>query len=251
VVAPAVSDSEALDGFLHKWRVRWPEWRVAEVFVATREREVAAAWFALLQELADAAWNGSDPRPGEAKLGWWAEELAGWAQGRRRHPLGSVLQPASSHWMVLAAALPALLDSREPAGNAAQAGAALASLANAMVSIESELFDGAATDGNSPGASAVRAQALLATQLLSQGDAAAPLQVRARVGASSGEDAVARAWASELLGTWPPVPPGGRPVRILDALLQARLRRHAAGRAGAQPLAPWPALRVAWRAARG
>ena len=63
-----MSDAEALAGFTSKWRARWPEWRVAEVFVPAAERERAVAWFALRQELADAAWAGSGPRPGEAKL---------------------------------------------------------------------------------------------------------------------------------------------------------------------------------------
>lgn len=246
-----MSDRESLAGFLHKWRERWPEWRVAEAFVSARERELAVAWFALLQELADAAWSGSDPRPGEAKLGWWVEELQGWAQGRRRHPLGLVLQPASSHWMALAAAVPALLESREPAAQAAQAGAILAPLADAAVGIESELFAGDAADGDAALQVATRTQALLSTQQLLQGAAAAPLQLRARLDMPTGEDAVARAWASELLAGWPRTRIRGRPVRILDALLQARLRRHVAGRARAQPLAPWLALRLAWRAARG
>jgi hypothetical protein len=251
VVAPAVSDREALAGFLHKWRERWPEWRVAEVFVAARERDVAVASFALLQELADAAWSGSDPRPGEAKLGWWAEELQGWAQGRRRHPLGWVLQPASSHWLSLAAAVPALLESREPAAQAAQAAAILTPLAAAAVRIESDLFADDAADGEASTRVAARTHAWLATQLLLQGAGAAPLQLRARLGTSDGEDAIARAWASELLATWPRARIRGRPARIFDALLQARLRRHVAGRARAQPLTPWLALRLAWRAARG
>ena len=78
-MAPAeMSDPQALAAFLDKWRERWPEWSVAEVFIPAHDREMAVAWFALLQELTDAAWGGSDPRPGEAKLGWWAEELLGW-----------------------------------------------------------------------------------------------------------------------------------------------------------------------------
>ena len=38
-----MSDHDALQGFLDKWRARWPEWRVAEAFVPTPERERAAA----------------------------------------------------------------------------------------------------------------------------------------------------------------------------------------------------------------
>ena len=113
MAAAAMSDSQALAAFLDKWRERWPEWSVAEVFVPAREREMAVAWFALLQELTDAAWGGSDPRPGEAKLGWWAEELHGWSQRRRRHPLGLALQPRLLRGVDWAWRLPALLAARE------------------------------------------------------------------------------------------------------------------------------------------
>lgn len=255
MATPAVSDDrQSLEGFLHKWRERWPEWRVAEVFVAGGEREVAVAWFALLQELADAAWGGSDPRPGEAKLGWWVEELHGWSQQRRRHPLGQLLQPRHAPWTRLAASLPALLDSREPSGDAAQASALLAPVAEAMAAIEPVLFGssgpGQPVDTDALSGSRIGIHALLARQLLLQGDAAAPLQVRARLG-TAGEGGVASAWASQLLAGWPVVAAGARPVRILDALLQARLRRIAAGGGRSRPGSPLMVLLQAWRAARG
>ena len=69
-----------LHEFIDKWLARWPEWRVAEAFLPARSRESLLAWASLRQELADAAWAGVDPRPGEAKLAWWAEELHGWAR---------------------------------------------------------------------------------------------------------------------------------------------------------------------------
>jgi phosphoglycolate phosphatase len=60
----AMSDSQALAAFLDKWRERWPEWSVAEAFIT---RYAIGTWpsheFALLQELTDAAWARSDPRP--------------------------------------------------------------------------------------------------------------------------------------------------------------------------------------------
>ena len=84
--------------FIAKWRARWPEWAIAEVFLPASRRESMQAWFALLQELGDAAWGGSDPLPGEAKLGWWAEELEGWSRGARRHPLGQVLMSRAASW---------------------------------------------------------------------------------------------------------------------------------------------------------
>src|SRR5688572_15525503 len=107
------NEPEALGNFTDKWRARWPEWSVAEVFVPGDQRETVLAWMSLLQELTDAAWGGSDPRPGEAKLGWWLEELQGWSRGIRRHPLGQVVQKLPVPWPRLAGSLPQLRDSRE------------------------------------------------------------------------------------------------------------------------------------------
>ncbi|WP_147455530.1 phytoene/squalene synthase family protein [Solilutibacter pythonis] len=95
-------------GFIDKWRARWPEWSIARVFVPVARREVAEAWFALLQEWLDAA-STPDPAPGLAKLAWWQEELHAWAKGARRHPLGTLLQKEKVDWNALAAALPALM----------------------------------------------------------------------------------------------------------------------------------------------
>ena len=103
-----MSDQAALEAFLDKWRARWPEWRSAEVFVPAPQRAATLAWLALRQELADAAWDGADPRPGAAKLAWWGDELNGWANGRRRHPLGMALQRIPAPWDALASSLPAL-----------------------------------------------------------------------------------------------------------------------------------------------
>ena len=109
-----MSETDALQGFLGKWEAQWPEWRVAEAFVPAAQRQRAQAWFALREELAEAAWGGEDSRPGEAKLGWWAEELDGWSRGLRRHPLGLTLQKLPAPWGNLAACLPALRASSTP-----------------------------------------------------------------------------------------------------------------------------------------
>jgi phytoene/squalene synthetase len=239
-----MSDAEALAGFVDKWRERWPEWRVAEVFVPHQQREACAAWFALQQELAEAAWGGSDPLPGEAKLGWWAEELQGWARGRRRHPLGLVLQRRPAPWLQLAASLPALVASREVAADAGQAAEQLLPVARAIAAIDEGLFDVAT------GIDAATC-VLMATQLQSRGDAAASLKLRARVGSAMGDGALARAWAADLLETWVAVNREARPPRIRRALLRERLRRFAAGHPRLQPLPALITLRTAWAAARG
>ena len=240
-----MSDTEALASFIDKWRARWPEWRVAEAFVPPPERARALAWFALRQELTDAAWGGTDPRPGEAKLGWWAEELQGWAQGRRRHPLGIVLQRLAVPWTLLAACLPALQASREPAAGIDEAIAVLEPFAEGVAGIASTLY---ASDTPAPATGAIIA--LLAERLLLD-EAAVPLQVRARLGATATAQDVARAWARDLLQRWPPPHHGARAGRIHAALLRERLRRCAAGAPMSQPLPQWRALVTAWRAARG
>ena len=136
-----MSDREALQGFTEKWLAQWPEWPVAEVFVPAEHRELARAWFSLRDELTEAAWGGDDPRPGEAKLGWWAEELDGWSRGARRHPLGLALQPLPAPWTNLAECLPALRASRERPRDLDDALFSLEPYAEAVAGVSQRLFD--------------------------------------------------------------------------------------------------------------
>lgn len=237
---PAANDmadiDPALDEFLDKWRGRWPEWRIAQVFVAGSERATAEAWFALLQEWTDAAWAGDDPTPGFAKLAWWQEELQGWAKGLRRHPLGRVLQKRPAPWATLAAALASLQVVREPlrAWTAPQPlMAQLQPLADAIADCERAIFS---SDVESGGESGGDPFLLLAAHALWHRDEAA-------------EAAQVQAWARQL-ATIAPQRAGSRPRRIHDALSHARLRRvAAAGQVSA--LSPAMALWRSWRAARG
>lgn len=240
-----MSDAGSLASFVDKWRARWPEWRVAEAFVPEAQRETAQAWFALRQELTDAAWGGEDARPGEAKLAWWAEELHGWSQGRRRHPLGLALQRLPAPWQLLATCLPALRASRERQANAAQAIAILEPFAEAVAGIAATLF---ASDTPAPAAGAV--VSVLAEQVLQRGDAVVPLHARARLGEAVGPDMAARDWAGELLRHWPSPREGSRPGRIHAALVRARLQRFASGGHRDAPLPYWTVLFATWRAAR-
>ena len=143
--------------FIAKWREHWPEWSVAETFVPEDQREVASAWFALRHELTEAAWAGEDPRPGEAKLAWWREELQGWAQGRRRHPLGSVLQQQPVPWILLADSIPALFASRGTAPDPDQAAIRLEPFAEGVAGIGVTLFADAAQRGVWPAGGAAAA----------------------------------------------------------------------------------------------
>ena len=233
-----MSDPAALAGFVAKWRARWPEWSIAQVFVPVAQREVVATWFALLQELTDAAWGGSDPTPGLAKLAWWQEELRGWAKGARRHPLGDSLQRLPAPWSALGASLMALQQSRERPDDAEAAIRITRPFAAAVAECEAALF------GVPADASALVGTTLLAERLLADPQAAVPLRIAANADAATGS---AGAWAIELQSAWPLA--ATRPRRLQAALLRARLSAFAdSGRN--EPLAPWRTLIVAWRAAR-
>ena len=232
-------DVAALADFVSKWRGRWPEWGIAEVFVAADQRGTALAWATLQQELADAAWGGNDPTPGLAKLGWWQEELSGWTRGARRHPIATVLQGQAAPWQSLAEALPALADSRERPGNVVDAFTALESFSLAIAEIDSALFGSSVGLGDSRLISAC----LLQSRMHHAGDAHVPLDMLARAG---GGDAVAT-WAVELARQWPQVHAGNRVRRLWAALALQRLR----GSTVATPTPVWKALSVSWRAARG
>ena len=227
---------DASQSFIDKWRARWPEWAVAQVFVPATQRPIALAWASLLQEFTDAAWGGSDARPGEAKLAWWSEELQGWAQGRRRHPLGTHLQRQPAPWAQLASALPGLRDSRERPRDRDEAMAALQPFARAVAATEAVLFEG-------PFDTAIPAitVSLLHARLADMGESAVPLGLLA----VAGERGPLGAWGLELLTHWP-VTAGSRPRRLWSALARQRLSRGDA----ALPLPPWATLLTAWRSAR-
>lgn len=227
-----MSDREALQGFLDKWRARWPEWAVAEVFVAEAQRERAQAWFALRDELGEAAWGGEDSRPGDAKLGWWAEELDGWSRGIRRHPLGLVLQKLPAPWSNLAACLPALRASRERPVDLDTALFALEPYAEAVAGVAHHLFHSVAP---APARNVV--VSLLAERVLRYPDGATPLG-----------DLDTRGWARGLLAQLQPPSDGTRPGRIHAAVLRSRLQRYAQGKPATLPR--FAALATAWRAAR-
>jgi phytoene/squalene synthetase len=233
-----VSDQAALEAFLDKWRARWPEWRIAEVFVPARERAKTLAWLALRQELADAAWEGADPLPGAAKLTWWNDELRGWTQGRRRHPLGLALQRVAAPWDALADALPVLEAAREVPLQAGEGVASLhATLAPFAVAGEGVSAAIAADAGRpaAPSGADIPAGALAA------------ILAAMRAMARDGEPGAAKA----LLGAWPSRPNGVRVDRIFAALARDRLRALPA-QEGPRNLAPshWHVLWAAWRAGR-
>lgn len=228
-----MSEIDALQGFLGKWEAQWPEWRVAEAFVPAPQRQRAQAWFALRTELGEAAWGGEDPRPGDAKLGWWMEELDGWSRGLRRHPLGLTLQKLPAPWANLAACLPALRASRERPRGLAPAMFELEPYAEALAGVAQHLFE-----STTPAPARNVVVSLLAERLLRYPDAATPLG-----------DLDLRGWARGLLAQWPAPGQGTRPGRIHAAIVRGRLQRFAGGKT--VPIPRRGVLFTAWRAARG
>lgn len=244
-------DAAALEAFLDKWRARWPEWVIAEVFVPAALRGRALAWAALLQELGDAAWAGEDPRPGLAKLGWWQEELRGWTRGVRRHPLGTVLQRVPAPWDALAAALDSLPATRERPGDADEAFAVIATFARAAAAVEMALFSAPPEGRPSPrpgppdnqGEADLVAAWLLQSRFVHGNDAHVPLALLA----AAGEGDPGNAWATELRRRWPSDVSRHRPRRLWSSLARGRLE----GGGPQQPSSGWSTLWRAWRAARG
>ena len=235
-----MTDSTALDSFLDKWRTRWPEWRVVEVFVPASQRQLAVAWFALLQEFADAMNIAGDPLPADAKLAWWGEELRDWNRQRSRHPLGRVLEPHHAPWFELAEALPVLIRLRERPQDPAQAWEAVRPLATAIAQVESALFGSAAGPALMQSISAQ----WLSARLDEAGEGAVPVRSADQTGLPQ------HRWSEDLLQRWPVRSGGAVPRRLWTALARSRLQRFTGAREGYAPLSPVRALWLGWSAAR-
>ncbi|WP_460762073.1 phytoene/squalene synthase family protein [Lysobacter fragariae] len=236
-------EETGLASFTGKWRARWPEWAIADVFVPMAQREAALAWATLQQELTDAAWGGADPRPGEAKLAWWMEELQGWSRGIRRHPLGVALQKLPAGWTQLAAALPSLRDSRERPADADEARAQVLPFAQAVCTVEQGVL-GSMDQSHQPTEAVI--VCLLHARLSQHPGEAVPLQVLARVGS----DAAVTQWSHDLADgraqLRQAMRTASRARRVWTGLALARLAQGEP----VQPLARLAALWASWRAAR-
>lgn len=221
-----MNDTHAVD-YVADFRARWPEWALALPFVPAAQRAVVEHWFALLQVLTDAAWGGSDPTPGLAKLAWWQEELAGWSRGARRHPLGDELQKQAAPWKELGLALRALPATRGRPGETGS-DAAITVFAQAVAECERALFGEA-------GAGAVAGEGGRPVDGL-----AVPESLRREHRVAHADTAPAAIDARRSV----PATDATRPRRIHLALQRAR--RH-----DDRPSPPLRAVWTAWRAARG
>ena len=217
-------------------------------FVAESQRELAVAWFALLQEFDDMLNTSGDPLPADAKLAWWGEELRSWAGHRSRHPLGRLLEPVRAPWAQLAEALPDLVEARTVAPDAAGAERALANYAEAVAAVEATLF------ADKPRTGAGRAVQLqtLAQRLQDAGVAGVPRSLL-----DGDASTAAQRWAQHLLKGWGTRVPGPRPRRVWSSrhvpvwprrpqANQSKPLRCAPCCACGGPRAADPALRRAW-----
>lgn len=247
----------AVAGFVGKAWEREPEMRIAAVFCPAATRPVFEAWGALLHELRTAAFELSDVRVTEGKCAWWAEELAGWGEGRSRHPLGRGLARLEAPWAALGRAVLALAEAESAQPDTPAAIAALLGPAEAVHTVETALF--APEHPAAPvaaGAIAIHWLALRLPMGLAAPDRGrVPMHLVARHGAAACAEpgparvALLRDWGAELLAAAGPEPAGPLFRRARTAFDRARLARLARTGAEAEPApvaTPWRA----WRAAR-
>jgi len=89
------------------------EWYAALQFAPAHQRPGLIALFAYLAEIARVRSLVSDPMPGEIRLQWWRDTLAGEAHGAvEANPLASALLQAIDHHKLPTAPLLAVLDAR-------------------------------------------------------------------------------------------------------------------------------------------
>ena len=245
-----VEQSAVLQGFIDKWLAVQPQQRIALAFVDGRRYPGHVALAALEQELLSAAYGIREPQVAAAKLGWWAEELAGAAASGGRHPLTQVLFDderahaiASEQWLAPVLAAMAQLEQGTAADFAAQVQAAMP-LHGALATLETAWWYGAGAAGEHAAQVAVLNHLLYALLRLDT-DAerdrlSLPMARLARHGldraqlrkAGAQRQQAVKAQLDELLGHWRAAAalPGPLSVfRALESRHASQLARHAAG----------------------
>ena len=200
---------------LQKWRDRWPQWAIADVFIAPAQRLTAQAWFSVLMEWEDLLNQPSEQPIIAIKLDWWQHELAQWATQRSSHPIAPLLMGLDAPWQLLAETLSDLTALASVPSTLAQAEASLARVLDAMVAVEMRLF---------PGEKGCDRRLLLLHWL----------EARCRFGTAAAGMSVAT-WRRVLLDAWPDAPQSERPRRLLSTLTRQRLQRAIRSEDGAHP----------------
>ncbi len=263
---------DAVEPFVAKWLAREPEMQFALNFCAPARRPTFAAWGALLHALREVRFEMREPAVADAKRAWWADELRAIGAGQPRHPLSRQLAGTPAPWHLLARELAIPADDAMRPADAGQSLALLEPLAQAVLTVESNLFG--ATHGapghaapepaaGEPDPAAVRSLSVhwrlfqLPRGLADDDLAGVPMDLLARHGLTRADVAVdlptalLRDWAIALRSAQPFHLEGATPFRRararFDALRLARLSRRGDDFApGAAPRVFWNA----WRAAR-
>ena len=259
-------DDEGLASAFAKAEAREPWLDAAQGFVPVAHRSVFRAWAALLAAMRECVFELSDPRVTAVKATWWAEELNGVARGAARHPLTRCLRPLGGPWSALSAPLLEVASDIDPATDLASTLQRLAPLANAIVALECHLFPtGAATSGSAN--FDLQTQALSIHWLRQRLRQGASSEDRARIplalfarhglrreqwldveGAELRED-----WARQLHQALPAAPAATWPYLrrlTLEADRRALKKLASGAEESALSLSGFPALWMAWRAAR-
>lgn len=268
----------ALHGYLEKWLAVQPQQRVALTFVDGERQPGHIALAALEQEWLAAAYGIAEPQVAAAKLGWWAEELAGAPASGGRHPLIQVLfaqrqarEVASALWLAPLTAAMAQLEQGSAADFDAQIDAAMP-LHGALGALETAWWYGAEASPERASRLATLNHLLYALRRLpsdvQQDRLPLPMARLARHGLSRGDlgqpgnarQQAVKAQVDDLLEAWRAAErlPGPLSVfRTLESVQGRRLAQRAAR--GGDSLAvlqaglPAPGFATvleAWRAAR-
>lgn len=265
-----VEQSAVLQGFIDKWLTVQPQQRIALAFVDGRQHPGHIALAALEQELIGAAYGIREPQVALAKLGWWAEELAGAATSGGRHPLTQVLfDDERAHaiegdiWLAPVLAAMAQLEQGTAEDFAGQMEAA-APLHGALATLETIWWYGAAASAERASRVAVLNHLLYALLRLEQ-DAdrdrlPLPMALLARHGldrtqlrsSSAAREQAIKAQLHDLLLSWQQSATLAGPLSVFRAL-ESRRDNKLAQRAAhaASPLAVLQAgqARTAWTTA--
>ncbi|CAM5561852.1 phytoene synthase [Rhodanobacter lindaniclasticus] len=267
-----------LQGFIDKWLAAQPQQRVALAFVDGGRHPGHVALAALEQELLSAAYGIREAQVAAAKLGWWAEELAGATASGGRHPLTQVLFDderghaiATELWLAPVLAAMAQLEQGTAADYAAQLQAATP-LHGALAALETAWWYGAEASPERAARLAVLNH-LLHALLRLDADAERdrlplPMARLARHGLDRAQlrrpgaarQQAIKAQLKDLLGDWRAADALHGPLSVFRALesRHARALAHrASGAADAlatlqagQSDTPWPTAWRAWQAAR-
>jgi hypothetical protein len=242
----------AFQAFLDKWLQAEPEARLLRLFVPAARLPEVEPLLVLLHELESTAFD-LDPRPAEAKLAWWGDELEHWRRGLARHPITRSMPPTNARATAAVLALPAAAAEwlmLEAVADLSQWQAPLLSFARAQrdaLEAVTSSEDAPEAQGRStaigPAARALRRFARLAADprgLL-------PLDVLAQAGASRAEIAaaprgivagsVSRALALRIVESDNTMSAGNEVVSARDFLARDLARRLGARRGAPSPQA--------------